>query len=397
MSKVIVHIDLNAFFVRAEEIKDPSLEGKAVAIGKEGRGGIVSTCSYEARKYGVHSGMPMFQAKQLCPQIIIIPGDYRFYHSLSHTFMNFVRNYTKIIEVASVDECFADFTDVIKNVKNVEAYFKQFQKDLFEKTQLKCSIGVAPTKFLAKMGSDYKKPMGLTIIRKRDISKILYPLSLDKLFGVGKKTLPKLRQLGLMTIGDLAKRINEEDKEVMAILGKFYFTMKDWLNGKGSDEVITEEFDPKSVGHSTTLRSDTDDFNDIKLVYEKLCQEVAYQVKKEKKMGFTVQINIKEANFINHNKSVTLDRPINDAKLIYKYAINLYEKNFLGINVRLVGVTLQNLVNTKDLALQMNLFDLEEVPEDKTKVLINDINKKFEKPLLKRASEIKEGKKNGNK
>ena len=391
MSKVIVHIDLNAFFVRAEEIKDPSLEGKPVAIGKEGRAGIVSTCSYEARKYGVHSGMPVFQAKQLYPQLILLPGDYRFYRTLSHLFRKFVRNYTKIVEIASIDECFADFTDVLKDVKDVESYFRQLQLDLYKQTQLKCSIGVGPTKFLAKMGSDYQKPMGLTIIRKKDIKDILYPLSLDKLFGVGKKTLPRLQALGIQTIGELAERMNKEDKEVMNTLGKFYFTLKDWLQGKGSDEVQVEWDDPKSLGHSTTLKHDTDDINEIRPVYEELCKEVAYEVKREKMMGYTVNINIKEANFVNHNKSISLDRPTNDANVIYKYAMLLYERNFAGINVRLVGVTLQNLVSNKDVAVQMNLFSVEE-EEDKTKVLINDINRGHEKPIVMRASEVKKDK-----
>ncbi len=391
MSKVIVHIDLNAFFVRAEEIKDPSLEGKAVAVGREGRAGIVSTCSYEARKYGVHSGMPVFQAKQLCPQLILLPGDYRFYRTLSHMFRRFVRNYTEIVEIASIDECYADFTDVLKDVKDVEAFFRKLQLDLFKQTQLKCSIGVAPTKFLAKMGSDYQKPMGLTIIRKKDIKKKLYPLSIDKLYGVGKKTLPRLQALGIKTIGDLANRVDTDDKEVMNQFGKFAYTIKDWLHGKGSDSVQAESDDPKSLGHSTTLKHDTDDFNEIKLVYEELCKEVSYEVKREKMMGYTVNINIKEANFISHNKSITLDRPISDAKLIYKYAINLYEKNFLGISVRLVGVTLQNLISNKDVAVQMNLFVGEE-DEDKTKVLINDINRGFDKPIVMRASEVKKEK-----
>lgn len=388
MSKVIVHIDLNAFFVRAEEIKEPSLENKPVAIGKEGRGGIVSTCSYEARKYGVHSGMPMFQAKQLCPNIIIIPGDYRFYRTLSHTFMNFVRQYTKKIEVASIDECYADFTEAVKGKKDVEGYFRLLQLELYKKTQLKCSIGVSVTKFLAKMGSDYKKPMGLTIIRKRDIVKMLYPLSLDKLYGVGKKTLPKLLALKINTIGELADRLNNNDKEVNSILGKFSLTLKEWLNGRGSDEVITEAWDPKSIGRSTTLPHDSDDFNEIKTIYEQLSKEIAQEVKREKKMGFTIQINIKEANFVTHNKSITLDRPINEASLIYKYATNLYEKYFLGYNVRLVGVTLQNLLSNKEIAIQMNLFNEEEISEDKTKLLINDINREMKKNVLMRASEI---------
>lgn len=395
MSKVIVHIDLNAFFVRAEEIKEPSLEGKPVAIGKEGRGGIVSTCSYEARKYGVHSGMPMFQAKQLCPQIIVLPSDFRFYRALSHTFMNFVRNYTKLVEIASVDECFADFTNVLKGVKDVEGFFRQLQNDLYNKTKLKCSIGVGPTKFLAKMGSDYRKPMGLTIIRKRDIPTILYPLSLDKLFGVGKRTLPRLLEMNIKTIGDLKKKLDDGDKDIMKTLGKFSITLKEWLEGRGSNEITLEEWDPKSIGHSTTLSKDTDDLNEIKEQYVLLCKDVAYQAKKEKKMGYTIQIVAKEANFVSHNKSITLDRPINDEKLIYKYATNLYEKHFQGMNVRLIGVTLQNLVSMKELAIQMSLFNYEEhEDENKTKLLISKINRDMKKDVLMRASEVK---KNGNK
>ena len=392
MSKVIVHIDLNAFFVRAEEIRNPSLEDKSVAIGREGRAGIVSTCSYKAREYGLSSGMPMFQAKQLCPNLIVLPSDFRYYRTLSNIFISFVKSYTKIVEVASIDECYADFTEQLKGKKNIEQYFRDFQNQLFLTTGLKCSIGIGPTKFLAKMGSDYRKPMGLTIIRKRDISKILYPLSLDKLYGVGKKTLPKLQEIGVKTIGDLVHKMDEDDKEVYKILGKFYFTLQDWLHGKGSDEIIIESNDPKSIGRSTTLIHDTDDFNEIKESFTQLCQEVAQNAKKEGKMGFTIQINVKESNFVNHNKSITLDRPIDAEKLIYKYATNLYEKNFLGYNVRLLGVTLQNLIDKKDVIVQMNLFSQEEEKIDTTKELINNINNKLEKPMLLRASDIKKEK-----
>ena len=127
MVKVIVHIDLNAFFVRAEEIKNPDLEGKAVAIGHNGRAGIVSTCSYKAREFGVRSGMPMNQAVKLCPHLLIIPGDYPFYAALSYEFKSFVKQYTKLVEEASVDEVYADFTSVLKGVKDAEKFFKDFQ------------------------------------------------------------------------------------------------------------------------------------------------------------------------------------------------------------------------------------------------------------------------------
>ena len=396
MGKVIAHIDLNAFFVRAEELREPSLTGKPVAIGHDGRGGIVSTCSYKAREFGVHSGMPMFQAKQLCPSLIIKPVDFRYYWALSATFMKFVKRYTKIIEIASVDECFADFTEKVKNVKDVPAFFKKMQNDLFLQTGLMCSIGVASSKFLAKMGSDYKKPMGLTIIRKRDIPTILYPLSIDKMFGVGKKTAPRLKEIGVKTIGDLAALCNKDDRKCQEVLGKFYTVVKDWLNGNGSDEVISEKYDPKSIGNSSTFMHDTASIDEIKEMFENLSKEVSYRAVKEDKIGTTIQIVVKESDFKVHNKSITFETPTNDWRTILNYAIKLYVDNFLGVTVRLVGVTLQNLISTKDMAIQMSFFDYEKHEEESaTKLLINELNRKLDKPSLMRASEVK--KNDGNK
>ena len=337
MSKVIVHIDLNAFFVRAEEIKDPSLIDKPVAVGHEGRGGIVSTCSYAARKFGVASGMPMFKAKELCPDLIIKPVDFRYYGVLSKQFFAFISRYTKIIEKASVDECFADFTEAIKGVNDVPAYFKKIQDDLYRETKLKCSIGVAPTKFLAKMGSDLKKPMGLTFIRRKDIEKILYPLPIKDMFGIGKKTVPKIEQMGIKTIGDLAIRIKNDDKEIQDAFGKFYYVIKDWLNGYGSDEVVTEPDDPKSIGNSSTFMHDTDDYEEIKQMFDRLSKEVSSRAIRENKVGTTIQIVVKDLDFKTHNKSVSFENPINDAHSIFTYAIKLYDKNFIGVPIRLAG------------------------------------------------------------
>ena len=400
MSKVIVHIDLNAFFVRCEEIKDPSLENKAVAIGHEGRGGIVSTCSYKAREYGVSSGMPMFKAKQLCPHLIVKPVDYRFYSALSDTFKKFVKRYTPKVEEASVDECFADFTEVIKKEKNAEAFFRKLQQDLYKETKLKCSIGIAPTKFLAKMGSDYKKPMGITIIRKSDISKILYPLSLDKFYGIGKKTAPRLKAMGINTIGDLANLCNSDDKRLHEELGKFFSVIKDWVNGYGSDEVYSEAWNPKSIGNSTTLMEDTANRELISTTFRYLSKEVSERAIRENKLGPTIQIVVKEAEisengFKSHNKSITLPNPTNNAKTIYNAAMDLYDKNFSKMTVRLVGVTLQNLIDAKDIAIQMSLFDYQiHEEESSTKLLINELNRKLKKKALMRASEV--DKKNGN-
>ena len=394
MSKVIVHIDLNAFFVRAEEIKNPSLEGKPVAIGHNGRAGVVSTCSYKAREYGVRSAMPMNQAVKLCPDLIIIPGDYHFYASLSYEFKNFIKGYTKIVEEASIDEVFADFTEATKGIKDVEGYFKKLQEDLYKKTSLKCSIGIGPTKFLAKMGSDYKKPMGITIIRRKDIKDILYPIDIKDMFGVGKKTYPRLKSIGINTIGDLATALNEDREDVINILGKFSEELKLWVNGYGSDIVETEYDDPKSIGNSTTLKEDTSNFEIIKEYFELITREVSYRCKKEEKLGNTIQIMVKDTSYKAHNKSITFDNPTNEYQTMIDIVMNLYEKNFSGLVIRAVGVTLQNLISPKDIAIQMTFFDYEKHEEEnKTKLLINELNRKLSSPSLIRASEVKRGKK----
>lgn len=394
MEKIIVHIDLNTFFVRCEEIRNPKLIGKPVAIGHEGRAGIVSTCSYEARHYRVCSGMAMFKAKELCPQLIVLPSDFHYYRALSKAFVNYVRNYTKLIEIASVDEVFADFSNVLKDVSDYESYFKIFQDGLLKETGLKCSIGIAPTKFLAKMGSDLKKPMGITVIERKDIKEKLYPLPIKDMFGVGKKTYPRLEYIGIRTIKDLAEALDKDNQEVLNIIGKFSVTLKEWINGYGEDEIDIEPFDPKSIGNSTTLPHDTDSLEEIKQTFKELAKEVSDRAKKENKVGTTVQIVVKDTAFKSRNKSISFQTPTNDSVFILNKALDLYEANFYGLKVRLIGVTLQNLIDVRESAIQMTFFDYEKHEEEnKTRLIIDDLNRKLKSPMLKRASEVK---KNGN-
>ena len=389
-TKVICHIDLNAFFVRCEELKNPSIEGKAVAIGHEGRGGIVSTCSYKAREFGVRSGMPMFKAKELCPNLIILPVDFKYYQKKSHEFFNYVKRTTKLVEIASVDECYADFTNVIKNKKDPLKFFKDFQQELFKETKLKCSIGIAPTKFLAKMGSDMKKPMGITIIHRKDAVDMLSPLPIGDFYGIGKKTAPRLINSGINTIGDLYNLVKNDDENVKMMMGKFFYIISDLIEGKSNDQLDLEPWDPKSIGNSTTLVEDTDDFREIKQTINSLCKEVSERCVKENKLGNTLQIVIKDPEFKVKNKSIKLASPTNDYKVIYDIACKLYEKYFTGVVIRLVGVTLQNLVDPRDVVIQMTFFDYEQHEEQsQTKLLIEELNRKLDKPLLMRASEVK--------
>ena len=390
MSKVIVHIDLNAFFFRCEEIKDPSLENKAVAVGHDGRAGIVSTCSYKAREYGVHSAMPMNQAKKFCPQLIIKNDDYRFYMVKSHEFFNFVRSYVKDVEVASCDECYADFTEATKGVTNLTKYFQDFQIKLFQKTKLKCSIGIANTRFLAKMGSDYRKPMGITYIRKQDIPNILYPLPVKDIYGIGKKTAPKIEDLGIKTIGELVNKLESRDEELLKIIGKFDATLLESLRGEGEDKLYLDEWDPKSISASTTLSEDTNNFEVIKDKFEEVVDEVAYRMNKEGKIGATIQIMVKDVEYKAHNHSFTLDTPTDNKQIILNTVLKLYERKYYGLVIRAVGVAVQNLIDRHDMNIQMTLFNYQEhEKESETKLLINDLNRKMKKNLLKRASEAK--------
>lgn len=397
MAKVIMHIDLNAFFATAETIKNPSLEGLPLVVAGTSRRGIVSTASYEARKYGIHSAMPTYQARQLCSNLIILPGDYEYYQKLSNEFFEYIKTYSSIIEPASIDEGYVDISEQIAKVNDPMKYLKDIQNGLYEKTKLKCSIGIGPTKFLAKMASDMKKPMGITIIRRKDIQKILWPLPIKDMFGIGKKTYPRLEALGIYKIGDLA---TSESLEVKKLLGKSYDTFKAWANGYGSDEVNTELSDPKSVGNSRTFLYDTSDYDEIREMIYALSQEVSLRAKKENKIGYTITCVIKDTSFKIFSRSTTLNDATNELDIIFNTALSLYEKNFINKDIRLVGVTLSSLNDKKNVYVQMDLFSLEsEQKKHKTRLLVNSFNRCFDKDVLMICSDMnfKENEKHGYK
>jgi DNA polymerase-4 len=397
MTRIIMHIDLNAFFATCEEIRNPSLKGKPVLIGHPGRSGIVSTASYPARKYGCHSGQPMFQALEQCPEAIVIPPDFDYYQVMSNSFRAYIQRFSKIYEAASIDECYVDMTKPLFHCPDPTAYLRNLQNGLLEETGLKCSIGIAPTKWLAKMASDMKKPMGLVFLRRRDLESVLYPLPIESFWGIGKKTSPRLKAMGILTIGDLAKRANAEDPALIEEMGKFFYVIKDWVNGYGSDEIDMTPFDPKSIGNSETLMHDSDTEAEIAPVIRRLSDEVAGRARAEKKVGYTISLVVKDTQFKLHNKSVTFHEATNDADTIYDKCLNLYRNYFLGMLVRLVGVTLEKLSDPTKETVQMSFWNYEKFEEqDRTRLLINELNRKLDKPILLRASEAKKGTKNGN-
>lgn len=401
MSKIILHIDLNTFFVRCEEIKNPSIIGKPVAIGGEGRAGIVSTCSYEARKYGVSSGMPMFQAKALCKDLIILPPDFNFIELLSKEFISHIRKYSEIIEQISCDECYVDITESFKKYgkNNIYWYLKDIQNSLYKKTKLKCSIGVGPTKFLAKMGSDYKKPMGITIIRKKDIKKILFPLDVKSFYGIGKKTAPKLYKLGIKTIGDLYYKIKLNIPEVNETLMESKNYILECLEGRSSDEVHVVSDEQKSIGTTRTLLSDSSSREEIRDFYLLEVDRIIADMKNEGKLTKTIQLTLKEASNTGDFKTTTYSKTIGDytdsETKIKEAAIKLFENSYKNQLIRLIGFSVKNLINRNEAVTQMTFDDyMIHEKESETFLLINELNRKFNKDVLKRVSDLKN--KHGN-
>lgn len=390
MGKIIMHVDLNAFFATAELLRHPEYAGKPLIVCGLGLRGVVSTASYEARAFGVHSAMPTYQAKELCPQGIFLSGDYAYYEMLSQSFFAYLKSYSLLVEQASIDEGYVDMSKALADKKDPLDYLHRVQDGLLEQIGLKCSIGVAPTKFLAKMASEMKKPMGLTILRRKDLPEKLYPLPISSFYGIGKKTAPRLELMGIKTIGDLKKRCDQDDPALKELLGKFYFVIKDWVNGYGDDVVDPTPFDPKSIGHSETFPYDTSDEAEILHKLHELALETAEGAVSSHKKGKTIQLVIKDKDFKTHDKSCSFKEAISDGEAIYDKAKALYEANFLGLEIRLVGVTLQSLVDPKKEIVQMTFDNYESYEEmDETKLLVNELNRKMKKPALVVASEVK--------
>jgi len=382
MSRVYFHIDLNAFFANAELILDPTLAGKPVAVSGTTRRSVVSTASYEARKFGVHSAMPIGEAEKLCPDLVVVNGHYHFYEQLSEQFIGIIRRYTGMIEQASIDECYADVTETIMKYPKPLDLAWRIQKEIKTELQLPCSIGIGPNKFLAKMASDMKKPMGITVLRIKEVPEKLWPLNIKEMRGVGTKTVPYLEDLGIHTIGELA---NYQDvNQLKIIFGKNTDEMIRRAHGYDDSPLVTD-WDAKSMGVSTTLLEDVTDYEEIRGVFRSLAKDLSSRMKADHKLGSQLSIRIKYYDFRAADRSVKLERPVWSQEDLFLHAISLFDSNWEGDPVRLLGISVADLMDISDVQEQMNLFDEHNQQKEATADILSELNGLLNGKPLKRA------------
>ena len=386
MSRVYFHIDLNAFFASCEELLDPSLKGKPLVVGGKSRRSVILTANYEARKYGIHSAMPMQQAEKLCKDLVIVNGHYAFYSDMSHQFMQIIHSYTDLVEKASIDECYADMTDVIcRYPKPLDVAF-EIQRRVLEETGLRCSIGIGPNMFLAKMASDMKKPMGITVLRIRDVPEKMWPLPIKEMQGIGKRTVPLMEDLNIHTIKDLATY--QDLNALKPVLGKNIESMIKRANGY-DDRTLMTDYDSKSMGISETLLEDVTDYDELRGLIRTLCRRLSKRLKEAHKAGYHVSMRICYYDFRNANKSKKLSAPIWTSDDLFVQAMILFDSSYEEEEaVRLIGVSVSDFASEEFLTKQVSLFDAPE--EESTSEILHDLNHQLGTQAFVRASSLLE-------
>lgn len=389
-ARVILHVDMNSFYASVEQAYDPSLKGLPLAIAgnPKKRRGILVTCSYEARAYGVYTTMTVGEARRLCPDLVVRPPDFEKYRKASSEVFSILNTYTDLLEPVSIDEAYVDITD-IGGLTNAIGITEHIQKNILDTLDLPCSIGIGPNKFLAKTASDMKKPMGITVLRKREIEKLLWPLPVIEMHGIGKSTEKKLAEIGIHTIGDLA---SAEEAPVKASLGKNGVRLRQRANGIDDRPVDPEAAaERKSVGSSTTLAIDETDLSACLKTFEWLADKVAHRLEQQQLAGSVIMIQIRTANWQNQTRSKTVINPLYRAEEIYNEAKILFETHWDQEPIRLLGITISNVIPVQELFEQLSIYDYEKhATEEKIDGLISTLNKKLGTDMIKRGNRFNE-------
>ena len=339
--KIIFHIDMDAFFVSVERVLDPSLNGKPVIVGGDPTGrGVVAACSYEARRFGLHSGMAIRTAYNLCPKGIYLRGHYKKYVECSHEVRDILEKKLPVVQQASIDEFYFDFTGCSKIYGQPPVFAANLQKEIDERLSLPCSIGIGSNKTIAKIASDFKKPKGITYVPPGREKEFLAPLPMERMPGIGRKTYPLLYARGFRTVGDLAESSADY---LSAALGKFGADLWEKANGFGND-VLTQDHDRKSISKETTFEEDIVSKQRIELYLFDMCGKVGQSIRKENWQASTISIKLRYSDFETITRAKTLTRSTDDDKIIFETARNLFRSSYTRrVGIRLIGIHLSKL------------------------------------------------------
>jgi len=352
MLRWIIHVDMDAFFAAVEQRDHPEYRGKPVIVGGLGNRGVVSTASYEARRFGVHSALPMITARRLCPQGIFVSGDHHKYAGISQQIMAILNEYSPLLEQVSVDEAFLDVTGMELLYASPVDIAREIKRRVKGELALTISAGVAPNKFLAKMASDLQKPDGLVVVEHGREKEFLQKLPVEKLWGVGEVTAKSLQSKGIMTIGQLAQL---QETQLKTFFGQNASMIHALAQGF-DDRPVVQEREAKSVGAEETFEMDLRDFDAMRTVLMGLAERVGWRLRQEKIAGRTITLKLRYGSFQTLTRRRTLADPVQSDETIYRVAVELLEQQKeIGSGVRLLGITLSQLA--PEGPLEVSLFE----------------------------------------
>ena len=339
--RAIIHLDLDAFYASVEVLDDPGLRGKPVIVGGSERRGVVSAASYEARKFGVHSAMPVATAKRLCPEGIFLPVRMGRYKEVSEKVFSIFRRFTPLVEPLSIDEAFLDVAGCERLFGSGEEVARKIRAAVREGTGLTVSAGVAPNKFLAKIASDFGKPDGLTVVHPGEEVAFLTPLPVGKLWGVGKVTERELHRMGVRTIGDLRRLPAGALTRAFGASGEHLHRLAHGID----DRPVETESEAKSIGHEDTYDHDLRERGAMRRELLSLSDRVSARLRRHGLKGRTVALKVKYADFVQVTRAATLSDPTDDGGALYRIALDLLGNTEAGARpVRLLGISVSKLV-----------------------------------------------------
>ena len=363
---------MDAFFISVEQRDDPLLRGKPAAVCGSLSRSVVTSATYEARPYGIRAGMSTQEAKRRCPQLILVKGDHSKYTATAARIFSILKGYTPLVEVASIDEAYLDITQSLLLFQSPLQIAQSIKDQIRESEQLTCSIGVAPDKLLAKLGSGLRKPNGLTVIEKNNVGKTLEDLPVSSLFGIGPKLTEALNSIGIFTCGQLGRFPVPVLSKRFGVIGERLHEM-----GLGLDDSpvvpFDEEEDAKSISHSVTLEEDTSNPNILRKVLLQLSERVSRRMRREGFYGKRIALTVRYSDFFTFSKQKTLSKWINSGNEIFQYSFETFKSISHPKPIRLLGVGMSLL---KKEWCQLDLFEKREKKDNLLKAM-DQVNERF--------------------